>query len=426
MVLKLTKKFIANYIGISVYASIGLLNNVVLLVSSVFIMNKISVDEYGKIVYYTLILSIITPLPSVISTGFYWKNFFKTKGSQSIFSTIYVAKFLILVFILLGLLMFDFNQFLKTNFHSYLLIIPIVILSNDIKDDILTLFIYKKQIKNYAIVSISLTFIEPLCFFLLLVFYKNSYEAKIVSFIILSVLNFALFVYYFAYKEQLLKRITFIWKDVKEVLSYSYPLVVQMYSKLAMGILDRWFLVTLISTTSLAVYSFGYQIGSMVSIFITAILNYFWPVFYKSLEENNFVVFKKNVKKFQLFLICCTAIIFGIFIVFYYVSPLLYPIIYRKSSIYILFSGISSIIFSYVAPYMSILAYYDRTKIIGIIGLLTLLVSFTVSYVLINQFSEIGAAWSTIIVHLFYAFLIYFYGKKFLKMNISIYNNIES
>lgn len=207
---------------------------------------------------------------------------------------------------------------------------------------------------------------------------------------------------------------------LKDALKFGVPLIPFAISGQVMMGIDRFFINSMISVSQTGIYSVGYQMGMLVSVFGSAFNSIWTPYFYRKLSENT-QESKRNIVKLSYLLF---VIFISMALTWGFVSPFLLRYLlgerfqtsisvvfwialgYAFESIYLILSGY--ILFS------------KRTYLLTVIGIVSALVNVAFNYILIQHNGIIGAAQATCITYLVFAVLTGLLVQKMYKMPWSL------
>ena len=167
---------------------------------------------------------------------------------------------------------------------------------------------------------------------------------------------------------------------LKSSAAYSLPLIFYGLSLTILSQSDRIMISTLVGIESAGLYSFAYNIGSMISILSVGIFNAVNPKFFNDMENNRYVNISQDAMLILYFhvLIVLVLILFG---------PLLMTLIVADKyvdSMWLLGGvGISCLMLVYFQLWVRILAFHHKTVYIAIPALLGSGVNVLLNYILI-------------------------------------------
>lgn len=375
----------------------------------------LTISEYGILgiieISTQLLINIFGLSLSQAFFRWYWDIELRDK-QKSIFFTSLFFLILIAMFMFLGFSSISNNisllLFGKIN-YSYLLQIMIVSAGLQIIAIMpLTLMRLQEKPILYTFTNI-IKLIIGLVFTIYFIVSLNKkvvgiYEAQIISYLFFFVISSK-----------------FIWNNIKlklelrvlkDMLSFSLPLVFASISGVILSIADRFCLKFLGNLSEVGIYSLGYKIANTIKIFvITSVQLALTPMIYKMMDKPDNKRFYSKVMTYFTFgvIICVLGMsLFGREMIKflarnkdYWESYKIIPII----SFAILFGMLkdTSLIGLNIAK---------KTKIVALIITLISVFNIIVNIILIPYFQYIGAAVATLLSQIMFFIVIYLYAQR--------------
>ncbi|HEX6335274.1 MAG TPA: polysaccharide biosynthesis C-terminal domain-containing protein [Flavisolibacter sp.] len=398
---------------ISAFTLSNVINTVIVFIALGFYLKRLPPDEYGKAIFFSLLVSLFAPLVSVNSNSYFWTKYFDhgTEGRARMYSSAYLFIIAMSVFWTLLVLVTPFNAVLPVNLDAFIIFIPAAACLTMISEDVKNLLIYQKKLREYVIVNNGITLVENLLIIILVYNVSATYTSRIAAWLLVLGATFFIHFYFFAVRNKYL--VPRVHRDtLRSATAFGFPLMFQQWSKMVLNSADRWFLAGIVSVYQMGIYNLGYQIGSMVSTLITGYINFLTPVLYNKLSLNDHYGFHRIRKSFFLFLVLLVFAVVALYILFLLFSKPLLGENYYESAPFIVFAGIATITFAFTIPYSSALAYRGKTRHLAAASMITLLLNLGLNYLLIREYLTFGAAYSTVISYLFLTLLIYYFYRK--------------
>jgi O-antigen/teichoic acid export membrane protein len=223
----------------------------------------------------------------------------------------------------------------------------------------------------------------------------NAFPIILISFFI---------VYYFFNQERKIKK-----KFWKFGLKYSLPIIPHAISQIIMTSLDRIMIFYMIGQVQSGIYSFSYNIFTLVQVTTGSIDSAWGPWFYEKMNSKDY----KRIRYCSDMVIIGTSFFLSAIMCF---SPELILIMGSgkyADSIYtvlpIVVSGFFSFIYSFPAY---IEYYYSKTKYIAYGTMLAALINIILNFLFINHYGYVAAAYTTLFTYMFYFGIHYFLSKR--------------
>lgn len=207
--------------------------------------------------------------------------------------------------------------------------------------------------------------------------------------------------------------LTFVTKWFYNSLRFSLPMLPMLISAWVMNASDRIFIERYYTAHDVGIYSLGYKIAMLVSIFASAFYKAYNPFYFKTaaneIRENALAILKKTNSIYLLILIIGSALI----------------ALFAREAISIFFDeryyeaykivGIVSLSFAVgAASGIFNLAIYQekKTVFLMIVNLLSAGVNIGLNFLLVPTMGAMGAAWATLITYIVLLVISFYYGKN--------------
>jgi O-antigen/teichoic acid export membrane protein len=402
---------------ISIFTLSNIANAAIVFVSLGLYLKYLPPEEYGKAIFFALLVSLIGPVVNINTNAFFWATYFdyEDRVRNEIYSTLYFFTFSICLFLTSLFVILPINNIFPVDLGLFVLAVPAASFFSFLNEDIKSLYIYQKRIYNYVVINNGLTLIENILIVLLIRYSSPTFHSRIQAWLVVLFFSFLIHLYVFGKKNNYLSFV-FVKRRLSAALRFGYPLMFQQWSKMALNASDRWFLAGIVNFSQMGIYNLGYQIGSSISTVISGYLNFLTPVLYKNLSEKNTANLERVKKQFFIFLGLLSFAIIGLYLCFLVIAKPLWGDKYFYAAPFILYIGVSTILYAISMPYSSALSYMQRTNYLAVVSVVTLVLNLVLNYFLITRYLTFGAAYSTVISYLIFSLLVYyFYRLEFKK-----------
>lgn len=383
-------------------------------------------SEYGIIDYFMILASIINlTIALEVSQAVvrYYQDAQGIEEKRSYVSTAFF--FTIFMYIIYFMVSFIFSSELSSLFlddenMSLLFIIASgAIATNGIFYFVQNQLKFEIQPKKFALVSIvNITILASIAIFLLIVVklkVESIFIAQIVANIVGSILSV-----YLAKKSY---GFVFVYEKLKEMISFSYPLVFSGVAVFIAMYIDRIAIKDLLGLDELGIYGVAYRFAAVAGLVMVGFQSSLIPLVYKHYKEENT---PKDISKifnifciFALFVIC-GSILFSQEIVVLFTTEIFY------SSANLIAILVMSVFFSNMYIFAPGIGIAKKTKLTLLITIIGAVLNTLLNYILIPRFGLNAAAYSTLIsafsVFLLYMILSYKYYPipyKIKKLSLS-------
>lgn len=188
------------------------------------------------------------------------------------------------------------------------------------------------------------------------------------------------------------------FKVWKYCLAISVPMIFHVISSTILSQSDRVMINSMVNSSEAGIYSFIYNVGSIL-LMITASLNNAWvPWYYNNLKQGKVTTIVDMEKKYMLLV---TIITLGLM----FVSPEIVKIMAFSKPEYwkqigivplIILAGYMSFLYTFAVNYE---LYIKKTRMIAIASALTAIMNLGLNYLLIPKYGAMGATIATLIAY---------------------------
>lgn len=379
----------------------------------------LSPKEYGIIAIYLTITNIFLILmgynfPTTVTRKYHEDDDFGDFLGINII-------FLFFVNILLLFFIFIFKDYLAHLFSidTNILFIAAIVGSLNIFLGIELSYLKTSQnSKKYAIILVIRTVLLTTGAIVWMYFLSdNRYLGKIYSELIILGIIF-LFVIYDLSK---ISKFNFNIEHIKYSLAYGIPLIPHTLAGLVLLQSDLLIINNLLGSYEAGLYSFAFNVGMLMNVFVISLNNAWIPIFYKNLNE-------KAYKKIQIMSEYYVKIIFFIALILMLFSEEIVKIM-SDERYHDALKVVPIIVLGFVALFLYTLyanyaLYRKKTGLVSLFTFIAAFINVGLNYMLIPIYGYIAAAWTTLISY-FILFVLHYVNVKFiLKENVILLSKI--
>ncbi len=389
----------------TVYILLGFLPTAVNFIMVPLLTSYLTKEEYGLLSISALFQGMIAIFLNIgLDSAFaryYFRVYKKRKLLHAYYSTVLLTVLGFSVF-LFGILLVVGDPFLvfvfknnRYHFSDYGVITFALALATILHSIILSYYRNEENIKMYSLFSIATLVLSVLGILIGVVWFnKGAYGNVLGRSIAFSGIVVLYLVWYFRNRRFIIR-----WEYLKSMLQYGMPFVPYLIILLMNSGLDQWMMERNFSLSELGEYNFGFQLASLVSVFIYAVFNAIAPRLYKLMSENNPIHDAEigNLNKLFHFLVVL-AIVGELAIISPFTTLLITNTAYHSVLNYIPLLIISWLPHLYYMIYSVPIMFYDKTRFLPLIMLISLAVGLTSNILLIPVFGVIGVAISAILI----------------------------
>lgn len=267
--------------------------------------------------------------------------------------------------------------------------------------------------KNYfAIACFNAIFSVLLSVLLMLTVFKTSrYLARILGTAIPVIIISIYVIIYFKKKEKL----TFNRQYWKYSLNYSLPIVPHGLSQVILSQFDRIMISSMVGASEAGIYSFGYNIYSLINVTASSLDNVWGPWFYEKMNEGKEEEIKNQGSKYAFGMMLFSVLVMML-------SPEVIKILGTEEyhdAVYVVIPIVLGGFFSflYTLP-VQIEYYYEKTKYIATATGCAAIINIVLNWIFINKYSYIAAAYTTLFTYLLYFAFHFFLSIRIAKRTI--------
>lgn len=372
---------------------------------------KMAVDEYGTYDLVCTISLFLCPVITLLIEEAMFRFLIDAKSLQEkkkiISQTIIYTIFGIAIFIPLAIIILNLIGKYSASFIAVFIIFVIsnifIGLSNALARGL-------SQIKMYSLANFILGIVTLILTIIVLVTKPSANGLLLAN----AIANIATAIFIFA--KLRLKRYfgKFEKNTMKDMITYSVPLVPNSISWSIINMSDRIILTSLIDSTANGIYAMANKFPN--------IINVLYGYFYTAWKESAAKIIKDNNKEkyYNSIYHDIKRFLFAITLCLIAAMPFAFPIFinsnYNDSYIYIPIIMIATYYSNLSSFYGGIFSAYKDTKIMGTTTFVAATINLVIDLIFVKQFKIFAACFSTLIADL----IVYYYRKDKLKKHIKL------
>lgn len=331
-----------------------------------------------------------------------FKDFFTTGFALTTITTLLAV---MVIYLLKGYL------HLKYGFPiNFVWIIPAVTFLNFCTEQITGLIRNNDEPLKYLGIGITKTVVELCIALLLIIVYKFGWMGRVTGMIVALVLISGYSSYYFIKNGYLFGKVKIEY--IKAEMLYAVPIIIMQANMFIMSSSDKFFLAN--DHALLGVYTIACTFASVIVIFSTALIQYFFPKIFLLLSAH--VVLYPKIRKLMFYYF---AAMVGSFILFISFTSLFYHLFinikYHEALKYIYFIAAGYFFWTLASIMYSFLLYYKEKGKIIIHSVLCMIVTIASNYYFINKWSAFGAGIAVMVSYFIVLLITLSVTKKYLK-----------
>lgn len=392
----------------------------------------ISPEEYGIISLSIIFQGFLTLFISLgLEAGFariYFDYHKRDKLVKALMSTTILAilagalVFWIILFFAGDFLFSKYLQNDQFTYQKYGNLVFFITLSTTLHTVFLSYYRNKEYVLKYSLVALSFFFTSVAGILIGIVYFKAEAMGNIVGRALgMSLVVGLLILLYYSRNS-----IQFRYKFFKASLIYSLPLIPYLFLLMLYNNVDKLMVERYFPLETLGLYNFGFQLASVISVFIYAVFNAVSPRIYKLFTEPSEKTFRE-IQKIQ--------IVFHLLVLFVIVAgiagivPVLNILIsekYRVIQDYVSLLILVYVFQLYYVLYTTPLFFYNKTKCLPWISFVVLIVGVVSNIIfipLLGIYGVCAALFFTKMSQFFVAYLFVRHYKYNSESYLSLYKN---
>lgn len=201
----------------------------------------------------------------------------------------------------------------------------------------------------------------------------------------------------------------------KYAIKYSLPIIPHGLSQVILSQFDRIMITHMVGAAASGIYSFGYNIYTLIAVTATSVDNVWGPWFYEKMNCGDTNAIKKQGSKYAFGMLLFSV---SVMLVAPEIILILGTLEYADAT-YVVIPIVAGGFFSflYTLP-VQIEYYYEKTKGIAIATTIAALINIVLNWIFINLLGYIAAAYTTLVTYLLYFIFHYFISIKIAKKSI--------
>lgn len=261
---------------------------------------------------------------------------------------------------------------------------------------------------SMVIASIAISVLTPVISIFLLIFTELRAKALILGYLITQcAIGLVFYIYHFCKSKYFYDK-----RYWKYALKFNIPLIPHYLSLIILGQSDRIMIKYYCGESDAGIYSFAYQIASVINVLIAAINSSRVPWTYEQMKAKIYDRLKKVTNTLA-------AMMAGVTLVICLISPEIISIVGTKEysvAVYIIPIVTLGVYYTFIYDlYASIEFYYGATKYIMYASVAGALLNIALNAIFIPLYGFIAAAYTTLVCYSAFLLIHYMFARKVLR-----------
>jgi len=392
-------------------------------------LKELSVEEYGMLGILEITLQIFVALFSFsVYQAFYrwyWDKKYRNKQQSLFFTSLFFNTSSAIIMVLIFFLFAEKISIILLDSTKYKYLLRLMLISAGLQlITMIPLFLMRLQRKAiFFATSNILKLIVTLSFTIYFIVYQGKkldgiFEAQIIGFIFLIIITSKFIIQNIRLKLELFA--------LKEMLKYSYPLMLSTIGGLMLNMADRYFIRYLEGLNSMGVYNLGFKVVNVLKIvFIQSAFSAINPLRFKLMNNPDHKRFYSKIMTYTVF----GFLIFQMILMFF--SKELLFLLSENKPQWGTLQVIGALQIIPVLCYAKLFEIFrlnviiglkirKKTQIISTIMIVASVINILLNYFFISLFGTIGAAIASLVAQILFFILIYYYAQKHYRLHYEI------
>ncbi len=209
------------------------------------------------------------------------------------------------------------------------------------------------------------------------------------------------------------------FREYRSYLAFGIPLVPSILSSWVINSSDRYIIALLLGTAAVGIYSPGYMLGNIVTIFIVP-LGCVLPVSLSKCHDNNQMDMVETIlaRSLKYYLAIAIPAAFGLSLLSRPVlSVLSTQEIASQGYMITPFIAVSMLLFGVSSILVNIIALKKKTVFLGLIWAVAAVLNLVLTLSLVRYMGIVGAAIATLAAFIFVVVFVAYYSSRYLRIN---------
>ncbi len=402
----------------SLYTLLNVLNAAVPFLLLPFFSYYLSPEDYGKYANFQgvanlFFIFVVFSFPAFISRVFIEKT---TDFSSYLSRGITLSLLMSVLLTLIAGVGISFWKHL-TQLPAYVIMtIPVLGFLFSLYEYYLTILRMQENIKLYGILRIGKTFVELITALLLIITTQAGWKALFVGMIL------ALTLVGFIALLKMIKEYTIrlsinevIKKDklTLRILRFCMPIIPHSLSAILLAYSDKFMITAFVGIAENGLYSFGYQVGMIVSLLQNSFNQSWVPWLFNKLNTH------KNDKSFKIQLVKITYIysffMIAVVVALYFFLPVIFYFLsdnYQGSEKFVFWISLGYAFNGLYKMMVNYIMYEEKTILVMYVTITVALINIILNILFLQYFGVIGAAYASCIAFFFQFVFTWYLSQK--------------
>jgi O-antigen/teichoic acid export membrane protein len=375
-------------------------------------------EDYGLITIFMVTISLFSVFVGVSAHGAINVNFFRMEKKEL---KVFIANVIVLLnittallFVVVIILSPYITEFIEIS-KKWLFIAVLVAFAKFFTTINLTLWISEGEPRSYTIYQFLETITTLLFTIVFIVSFSMNWEGQFLAITISSILFSIVSILFIVKRGYFTLKISKL--HIRDALKFGVPLIPHALSGLIRQNGDKLVLISLLGSASVGIYSVGFQLASVVLVFVVSFNKAWSPYLFKVLSSNPLHSEKLKIIKY-------TYVYFVFILLFSILSAYLLELIvpyflginFIESGKYIFYLCISFSFYGMTLMVGSYILYEKKSHLVSMITFTTSMLQIGLLFVLIDIIGIMGAVYTNLIINIVNFILISYFANRVYEM----------
>ncbi len=387
---------------LSLYTFVGFLGAGINFFLMPYLSHYINPAGYGIISMVNSFVTILIPLIGLTASGLIAVEYYQMKDQKefaSLFSSVQAIPIIpgIIIFIACLLFASPIGAFLEIPVEkNYWIPLSVLIaLFSIYTETLLTYNVIEKKPMLYVKFCLVKILLEVGLTLLFISVFNLSWEGRLLSWLIATLVSFLLSLFYFS--SMGLLTIHLQKKYIKAGILFGAPLILHTVGKFVINQSDRVFIAKMVSIEEAGIYNIGYQVGMVILLIVSAVINFFQPFLYERLGNLTLKAKMEIVRVTYLIILILSVILILLTVMTPYLFAIIIDESYGKGVVYVFWTGLSYLFWGIYLLFSGYIFYNKRTGELGYLAVFNVVLNVALNYLLIRHIGALGAVYATCI-----------------------------
>ncbi|SFV60209.1 Membrane protein involved in the export of O-antigen and teichoic acid [hydrothermal vent metagenome] len=400
-----------------IYVLLQFINKVIPFLLLPVLTRYLTPEDYGMIATYNTLIGALSIFIGLSMSGAIGISFFHLTKEDLKKYTGNVFNILLISVLIVSIVVILFQSYLSEKLKLptiWLYVAIVVALMHMITSVNLTLWRSQQKAKPYAFYEVSQTLFNIFLSLFLIIIMHYGWEGRTIG-SASAIIIFGILSLVFIYKRDYIV-FNYSVEYMKDALKFGITLIPHQMALWMRSGVDILLITSIVGVSQAGLYNVGLQFGMVVSIFAVAFNNAFSPYLYDKLKNITPKIQKHLVKFTYLYFVCIIIFAMGLSTFFIWLIPFFLGKQFQNASEYIYWISLAYAFQGMYFMVVNYIFYAKKNHLLSIVTISTSIFHVVLSYILIQRYGAIGAAYTSVISFFLTFILVWRISSKVVEM----------